>query len=52
MKRELEEELFQLPIARLSLRQIERKGEIQKSLNDIDVELNRLISYKVVVVKI
>lgn len=52
MKKELEDELFQMPIARLSKRQIERKGEIEKSLYDIEEELNRLTSYRVVVVKI
>ena len=51
LKKELENELFSLPIARLSKKQIERKGEIEKSLNDIDDEMNRL-SYKEVVVKI
>ena len=51
LKKELENELFSLPIARLSKKQIERKGEIEKSLNEIDDEMNRL-SYKEVVVKI
>ena len=51
LKKELENELFSLPIARLSKKQIERKGEIEKSLNDIDDEMNRL-SYKEVIIKI
>ena len=51
LKKELENELFSLPIARLSKKQIERKGEIEKSLNEIDDKMNRL-SYKEVVVKI
>jgi len=52
LKKELEDELFELPIARLSLRQKERKTQIEKCLYDIDEELNRLTSLKVVVVKI
>ena len=51
LKKDFENELFSLPIARLSKKQIERKGEIEKSLNEIDDEMNRL-SYKEVVVKI
>ena len=52
LKKELEDELFEFPIARLSLRQKERKAHIEKCLYDIDEELNRLTSLKVVVVKI
>jgi hypothetical protein len=51
LKRDLEDELFKLPIARLSYKQIERKGEIEKALDTIDEEMNRL-SYKDVIVKI
>ena len=51
LKKDFENELFSLPIARLSKKQIERKGEIEKKLDEIDDEINRL-SYKEVVVKI
>ena len=46
-KKDLEIELFKLPIARLSKRQIERKSEIEKSLDNIDNELNKLSYIKV-----
>ena len=51
LKKDFENELFSLPIARLSKKQIERKGEIEKKLDEIDDEINRL-SYKEVVIKI
>ena len=46
-KKDLEIELFKLPIARLSKRQIERKSEIEKSLDNIDYELNKLSYIKI-----
>ena len=46
-KKDLELELFKLPIARLSKRQIERKSEIEKSLDNIDYELNKLSYVKI-----
>jgi hypothetical protein len=46
-KKDLEIELFNLPIARLSKRQIERKSEIEKSLDNIDYELNKLSYVKI-----
>ncbi len=46
-KKDLEIELFKLPIARLSKRQIERKSEIEKSLDNIDYELNKLSYVKI-----
>ena len=52
LKKELEDELFQFPIARLSNKQKERKTEIEKNLYNIDEELIRLNSLKVIVVKI
>ena len=50
MKKELEDELYQLPIARLSKKQIERKGIIEKSLFEIDEKMNRLVGYKEVII--
>ena len=46
-KKDLEIELFKLPIARLSKRQIERKSEIEKNLDNIDYELNKLSYVKI-----
>ena len=51
-KKELEEKLYKLPIARLSRQQEELKKNIEKSLYDIDEKLNKLIGYKEVIVKI
>ena len=51
MKKDLECELFKMPIVRLTLKMTERKAEIEKNLNDIENEMNRL-SYKDVVVQI
>ena len=50
MKKELENELYQLPIARLSKKQVERKDVIDKTLFEIDEKMNRLIGYKEVIV--
>ena len=50
MKKELEDELYQLPIARLSKKQIERKDVIEKSLFEIDEKMNRLVGYKEVII--
>ena len=49
MKKELENELYQLPIARLSKKQIERKDVIERSLFEIDEKMNRLVGYKEVI---
>ena len=50
-KRNLEEELYKLPIARLSEKQKKIKSEIEKSLDEIDEQIYRLIGYKEVIVK-
>ena len=50
-KRNLEEELYKLPIARLSEKQKKAKSEIEKSLYEIDEQIYRLIGYKEVIVK-
>ena len=50
-KRNLEEELYKLPIARLSEKQKKTKSEIEKSLYEIDEQIYRLIGYKEVIVK-
>ena len=50
-KRVLEEELYKLPIARLSAKQKNTKSEIEKSLDEIEEKLYRLIGYKEVIVK-
>ena len=51
LKKNLEIEYFSLPIARLSKKQIERKGEIERNLNEIDNQMNKL-SYKNIIIKI
>ena len=50
-KRELEEELFKLPIARLSMKQKKTKETIEKQLFDIEEKIYKLIGYKEVIVK-
>ena len=50
-KRELEEELFKLPIARLSMKQKKTKETLEKSLFDIEEKIYKLIGYKEVIVK-
>jgi hypothetical protein len=50
-KRELEEKLYKLPIARLSRQQEELKKNIEKSLDEIDQKINKLTGYKEVIVK-
>ena len=50
-KRELEEELYKLPIARLSMKQKKTKETIEKSLFDIEEKIYKLIGYKEVIVK-
>ena len=50
-KRELEEELFKLPIARLSMKQKKTKETLEKSLFDIEDKIYKLIGYKEVIVK-
>lgn len=49
-KQQLENELYKMPITRLSLKMIQKKSEIEKELNDIETELRRL-SYKEVVIQ-
>ena len=49
-QKELEDELFALPITRLSQKMINRKAEIEKRLYEIETEQRRL-SYKNVVVQ-
>ena len=50
-KRDLEEELYKLPIARLSQKQKKAKSEIEKQLFEIDEKIYKLIGYKEVIVK-
>ena len=50
-KRNLEEELYKLPIARLSEKQKKAKSEIEKQLYEIDEKIYKLIGYKEVIVK-
>ena len=47
----LEEELYKLPIARISEKQKKLKAEIEKSLDEIDEKIYKLIGYKEVIVK-
>ena len=50
-KRDLEEELYKLPIARLSMKQKKAKETIEKTLFDIDEKIYKLIGYKEVIVR-
>lgn len=50
-KKNLEEILYKLPIARLSKQQEDIKRNIEKSLNEIDEKMNKLIGYKEIMVK-
>ncbi len=50
-KKELEEKLYKVPIARMSRQQEDLKKNIEKSLSEIDEKLNKLIGYKEVIVK-
>ena len=50
-KRELEEELFKLPIARLSMKQKKSKEGIEKNLFEIEEKIYKLIGYKEVIIK-
>ena len=50
-KKDLEDKLFKLPIARLSRQQEEMKKNIEKSLNEIDEKINKLVGYKEIMVK-
>ena len=50
-KVKLEEELYKLPIARISEKQKKVKAEIEKSLDEIEEKIYKLIGYKDVVVK-
>ena len=50
-KRDLEEELYKLPIARLSQKQKKQKESIEKTLFDIDDKIFKLIGYKEVIIK-
>ena len=47
----LEEELYKLPIARISEKQKKLKAEIEKSLDEIEEKIYKLIGYKEVIVK-
>lgn len=51
MKKDLEDELIQMPIARISMKKLIRKGEIESLLKLIDSEISRY-SLKDVVVPI
>ena len=51
-KNELIKEINLLPILRLSKKQIQRKEEIEKSLDDIDEKINKLNGYKEIFVEI
>ena len=50
-ERQLEEELYSLPIARLSEKQKKRKEYIEKTLLDIEDKKNKLTGYKEVIIK-
>ena len=50
-KKELEEELFKLPIARLSMKQKKSKESLEKNLFDIEEKIYKLIGYKEVIIK-
>ena len=50
-KRNLEEGLYKLPVARLSEKQKKAKSEIEKQLYEIDEKIYKLIGYKEVIVK-
>jgi hypothetical protein len=50
-KVKLEEELYKLPIARISEKQKKLKAEIEKSLYEIDEKMYKLIGYKEVIIK-
>ena len=50
-KRNLEQELYKLPIARLSAKQQQAKSNIEKSLDEIEEKIYKLIGYKEVIVK-
>ena len=50
-KKELEDNINKLPIARLSRQQQEMKQNIEKALDEIDKKINKLSGYKEVIVK-
>ena len=50
-EKQLEEELYSLPIARLSEKQRKRKEYIEKTLYDNEEKRNKLIGYKEVIIK-
>ena len=50
-KRNLEQELYKLPIARLSAKHKQTKSSIEKSLDEIEEKIYKLIGYKEVIVK-
>ena len=50
-KKDLEEKLYKLPIARLSRQQEDFKRNLEKSLKEIDEKINKLIGYKEIMVK-
>ena len=47
----MEEKLYKLPIARLSRQQEDLKRNIEKSLNEIDEKINKLVGYKEVIIR-
>ena len=51
-KKKLEDELYKLPIARLSNQQLEYKNNIENSLREIDGKMNKLTGYKEVIIKV
>ena len=51
-KNELIKEINLLPILRLSKKQIQRKEDIEKSLDEIDKKINKLNRYKEIFVEI
>ena len=51
-KKKLEDELYKLPIARLSNQLLEYKKNIENSLHEIDEKMNKLIGYKEVIIKV
>ena len=50
-KKKLDEKLYKLPIARLSRQQEDLKRNIEKSLNEIDEKINKLVGYKEVIIR-
>lgn len=49
LKKDLEEELIQMPIARISMKKLARKGEIESLLRLIDTEIAKYSLKEVIV---